>query len=90
MLASMSEAVREYVGTVGAYPRYIGSQWILSHYDSWELNPHYTGPDQPHPDDEYPTPEQYAANVHADRLRDERDPEYWEGRAVFHINKRNP
>jgi hypothetical protein len=28
-------------------------QWILSPYDTWERNPHYTGPDQGHPEDDY-------------------------------------
>lgn len=26
-------------------------QWLLSSYDSWELNPHYQGPAQRHPED---------------------------------------
>jgi len=29
------------------------SAWILSPFDSWERNPHYVGPAQPHPEDDY-------------------------------------
>jgi hypothetical protein len=29
-------------------------QWILSDWDTWERNPFYTGPDQGHPEDDYP------------------------------------
>jgi hypothetical protein len=29
-------------------------QWILSSWDTWERNPFYTGPDQGHPEDDYP------------------------------------
>lgn len=27
-------------------------QWILSDWDTWERNPHYSGPEQPHPEDD--------------------------------------
>jgi len=27
--------------------------WILSPFDTWERNPHYAGPPQPHPEDDY-------------------------------------
>ncbi len=26
-------------------------QWLLSDYDTWERNPHYSGPPQQHPED---------------------------------------
>lgn len=26
------------------------SQWILTSYDTWVINPHYDGPDQEHPE----------------------------------------
>lgn len=29
-------------------------QWILSSWDTWERNPFYIGPDQGHPEDDYP------------------------------------
>jgi len=48
----MQEAVREWAWNAGQYR--LDQQWILSNYDTWERNPHYTGPDQGHPnDDEY-------------------------------------
>lgn len=50
-LATTSDAVREWAWNVGAYPDNIGRQWLLSDYDSWERNPHYTGPNQGHPED---------------------------------------
>ncbi len=28
-----------------------GAQWILSGWDTWELNPYYHGPNQRHPED---------------------------------------
>ena len=50
-LATMTDAVREWAWNVGAYPANIDRQWLLSDYDTWERNPHYTGPNQGHPDD---------------------------------------
>tara|TARA_R100000750_G_C2333453_1_gene91097 strand:- start:52 stop:237 length:186 start_codon:yes stop_codon:yes gene_type:complete len=37
--------------------RQLGAQkpdrcWILTDYDTWERNPFYTGPEQPHPEDD--------------------------------------
>lgn len=29
-------------------------QWILTDFDTWEKNPCYMGPDQPHPEDDRP------------------------------------
>lgn len=45
---TISEAVREWVWVVGA--ERLDQQWLLSDYDTWERNPHYTGPYQPHPE----------------------------------------
>lgn len=53
MLATMSDAVREYAYAVGHLRPY--SQYILSDYDTWELNPHYVGPDSGHPEYGEPT-----------------------------------
>jgi hypothetical protein len=50
-MSFMREAVREWVWIVGQDRS--DQQWILSSYDTWERNPHYTGADQPHPEDEY-------------------------------------
>jgi hypothetical protein len=50
-MSFMREAVREWVWIVGQDRS--DSQWILSDYDTWERNPHYTGPDLGHPEDEY-------------------------------------
>jgi len=43
------EEVRAYVHLAGAEDP--EAAWILSPYDTWEQNPHYTGPPVPHPDD---------------------------------------
>jgi hypothetical protein len=51
--ATPSEACREFAYNVGYYPRYINHQWLLTDMDSWERNPHYRGPDQRHPEDDY-------------------------------------
>ena len=50
-MSFMQEAVREWTWNVGQDRS--DQQWILSDYDTWERNPHYTGPDQGHPEDEY-------------------------------------
>lgn len=48
-LATMTEAVREYAFNVGSDRPDVA--WILSPYDTWERNPFYVGPKQPHPED---------------------------------------
>lgn len=48
MLATRSDAVREYAYAVGHTRPLV--QWILSDYDTWEPNPFYVGPDQGHPE----------------------------------------
>lgn len=48
MLATRSDAVKEYATNIG-YTCPL-SQWILSDYDSWVANPHYIGPDLGHPE----------------------------------------
>jgi hypothetical protein len=78
MLATMSQAVDEWARNVGHYPRFIAHQWLLHDYDVWVRNPHYTGPDQGHPEDDELTPEQEAAFDFAERCADDtRDVEYW-------------
>ena len=48
-VATVSEAVREWVWNVGQdYP---DRQWLWSDYDTCEQNPHYKGPPQPYPGD---------------------------------------
>jgi hypothetical protein len=49
-MSHMQEAIREWVWVVGRDRK--DRQWILSNYDSWERNPHYSGPDQGHPEDD--------------------------------------
>jgi len=49
MLATISDAVREYSRNYGA-PANVA--WILSPYDSWEPNPWYAGPYLGHPEDD--------------------------------------
>ena len=50
-MSFMQEAVREWVWNVGQDRA--DQQWVISDYDTWERNPHYTGPDQGHPEDEH-------------------------------------
>jgi hypothetical protein len=48
--ATESDAVREWVGNVGA--ECPDRAWLCSNYDTWEKNPHYVGPEEPHPEDD--------------------------------------
>lgn len=50
--ATTAEAVSEWAQAAGSDPHRIGKQWLLTDYDTVVQNPHYTGPAQPHPDDE--------------------------------------
>jgi hypothetical protein len=45
-----SMAVSQYASAYGAESQ--DSAWILSPFDSWERNPFYNGPPQPHPEDD--------------------------------------
>jgi hypothetical protein len=49
-LATEREAVAEYALNVGRES--IEDAWILSPFDTWERNPFYSGPAQPHPEDD--------------------------------------
>jgi len=51
MNASNNDALREFAFNVGAEHGNIGYQWLLHDSDTWVKNPHYTGPEQMHPDD---------------------------------------
>ena len=46
----MSAAFRQYAGAHGA--DHAESAWVLTPFDTWERNPHYAGPPQPHPEDD--------------------------------------
>ncbi len=46
--ATPTDARREYAYNAGA--EHYRRQWILTDWDTWERNPHYTGPDQGHPE----------------------------------------
>jgi hypothetical protein len=49
--ATQAEAYREMVNNMGQdNPTHC---WILTPYDTWERNPAYVGPEQPHPEDDY-------------------------------------
>lgn len=50
-LATETDAVREYARNVGH--EHSDAAWILSPFDTWERNPFYVGPPQPHPEDDY-------------------------------------
>lgn len=46
--ATQGEAYNEMVRNLGSdRPDH---QWILTSFDTWERNPSYVGPDQPHPE----------------------------------------
>lgn len=45
----MQQAIREWAWNVGA--EYPNEAWLLSDLDTWERNPFYRGPAQPHPED---------------------------------------
>lgn len=47
-LATPSEACREYAWNYGADRP--NRAWILTDFDTWEPNPHYSGPPVPHPE----------------------------------------
>jgi hypothetical protein len=51
--ATPAEAYREMVCNIGMDNA--DSQWILTPYDTWEKNPAYVGPPQPHPEDDTPS-----------------------------------
>lgn len=42
--------------------------WILSPFDTWEINPWYDGPSVPHPEDEDGQEEYYVVGQHAVNL----------------------
>lgn len=49
--ATPGEAYDEWVQNAGSdHP---DQEWILTDWDSWEHNPHYTGPPGPHPEDQH-------------------------------------
>jgi hypothetical protein len=50
MLATESDAIREWTSAVGCENR--DRAWLLSNYDTWERNPYYVGAPVPHPDSE--------------------------------------
>ena len=65
----LAEQVREWVWAHGhASP---DAQWISSPMDTWELNPHYHGPDQPHPES-YEWDEDYHDSHYTPEEREDR------------------
>jgi hypothetical protein len=49
MMSYIQDAVRQWAWAYGE--ERLDCEWILSDYDSWERNPHYTGPKGRHPED---------------------------------------
>ena len=49
--ARPSEAMAEYARNIGGDEHHKNSQWILTDFDVWERNPHYSGPPQRHPEE---------------------------------------
>ena len=53
--ATTDHAITEWARKCGSDPHRIGRQWLLTDYDTFVRNPHYTGSALPHPDEEdYP------------------------------------
>ena len=52
-MASPMDSVREWAWNVGGLQQYKDHQWLLNDRDVWVKNPKYTGPEQPHPEDDY-------------------------------------
>lgn len=52
MIACEADAMREYARNCGDDPDKIGRQWLLTDYDVWVRNPHYSGPAQRHPEED--------------------------------------
>lgn len=50
-MSYQQEQVREWTWVFGA--EHPDREWINSPFDSWEKNPHYTGPKGRHPEDDY-------------------------------------
>lgn len=50
VIATYSEAFREYAYNAGAED--VDREWISTPWDTWERNPHYTGPKGRHPEDD--------------------------------------
>ena len=48
-MSFMQEAIREWARNVGHERQ--DQAWLLSDYDTWERNPFYRGPPQPHPEE---------------------------------------
>jgi hypothetical protein len=53
-IATPSEACKEYARNYGS--DHLNQAWILTNWDTWERNPFYSGPPQPHPEDDCPNP----------------------------------
>ena len=78
-MATPAEAYRECVQNIGMDNA--DSQWILTPFDTWEKNPAYVGPDQPHPEDYQPEPDLSQSDSHAERMKAQfnRQFEEWQG-----------
>ena len=50
-VATDAEAMQEMAYNMGG--NYADMAWMLDHRDVWVRNPHYTGPDVRHPEDDY-------------------------------------
>lgn len=49
-LATHNDAMSEWARNVGWHDANVGSAWLLTDYDVWVRNPHYTGPEVSHPE----------------------------------------
>jgi len=53
-VASYDQAMAEFARNTGSWQS--DRQWILTDYDVWVRNPHYSGPPQRHPEDDSDLP----------------------------------
>jgi hypothetical protein len=71
-LATVNEAIREMAWNIGN--EYSDQAWLLSDYDVWTPNPHYSGPPQPHPEDDLEDDgceyRDFSANIDSDEFVD--------------------
>lgn len=50
-IATPQEACQEFARNFGQ--QHQNWAWVLTDFDTWERNPYYQGPPQPHPEDDY-------------------------------------
>ena len=79
-IATGSESLAEFAHNAGMdHP---DQCWLLDSRDVWVRNPFFNGPDEPHPEDDYPRePELSESDSYTDRMKAQfnRQFEEWQG-----------